>query len=196
MHKIDSDGSVAGYFTEGDPESLIAATIVSDLWLNAVQKEITSAIVLGGNIPLLTSGTETGLQLLAAIQTMINKGGQRNPFKFTLTNNVAVATNVTGIIYDKLVTLSARLSIDILRRTDSANFREVGDIFMIYDPELDVWNVTGNTFYQDAGIVFTATSAGQLQYTSSNMAGASYSGFLRVVQAQQCDLDQTLLAAP
>lgn len=63
MHKIDTDGAVAGAFVDKDPVNSIPGTIVDAAWLNAIQTEITSVIEAAGIV--LTKGQND--QLLAAL---------------------------------------------------------------------------------------------------------------------------------
>jgi hypothetical protein len=49
MHKIDGPGAApGGLFTEGNPDSGVPATVVTDDWMNAVQAEICNAITSAG----------------------------------------------------------------------------------------------------------------------------------------------------
>lgn len=49
MHKIDGPGAAPGnVFTEGNPDSGVPATVVTDDWMNAVQAEICNAITAAG----------------------------------------------------------------------------------------------------------------------------------------------------
>lgn len=50
--------------------------------------------------------------------------------------------------------------------------KEVGSFSGVYSDNNTDWTIIGETFSgDDAGVVFTMTSAGQLQYTSSNLTG-------------------------
>ena len=44
----------------------------------------------------------------------------------------------------------------------------------------DSWEIALASHVDDAGVNFTITSAGQVQYSSTNMSGASYAGTLRL----------------
>jgi hypothetical protein len=55
-----------GFFTDGNPAAAIAATIVTEDWLNGVQEELVGAIEASGQTPSITNNA----QLLAAILTL------------------------------------------------------------------------------------------------------------------------------
>ena len=70
MHKTEGTYHDSNTFTDGPP-----GTRVEKNWLNAVQKELVTVIEDAG-LTLKTASTETGTQLLAALDTMyIEKGG-------------------------------------------------------------------------------------------------------------------------
>ncbi|SOE82101.1 hypothetical protein SAMN05446927_5412 [Caballeronia arationis] len=77
MYQIDSSGSVTtqptpaaagtpGFFTNGNPATGVAATILDADWFNAVQSELVNVLAAAGLTP--TKGTNN--QLLAAINTL------------------------------------------------------------------------------------------------------------------------------
>ena len=64
MHKTEGSNNVLNRFSNGPP-----GTRVEEDWLNAIQDEIVTVVEAGGLI-LKTAATETGDQLLAAIQAL------------------------------------------------------------------------------------------------------------------------------
>lgn len=68
MHRIDGPGATVDHkFTEGNPATAVAATTVTDDWLNAVQEEVASVIEFGGG----ALDKNNNAQLLAKIQSLI-----------------------------------------------------------------------------------------------------------------------------
>lgn len=63
MHRIDTEGSVAGRFTDGNPQTGQPSTLVDDEWLNSIQETLVDAILFAGIA--LAKGDHT--QLRAAI---------------------------------------------------------------------------------------------------------------------------------
>lgn len=98
--------------------------------------------------------------------------------KVTILNATGPA-DITGLVFDPLLTNKVRISYTILRRTDSAENREEGIIELQYKPDAAAWTPTiqSDSNYDDADVTFTI-SGNQLQYTSGNLVGANYSGFI------------------
>lgn len=68
MHKIDhATAAPGGLFTIGNPVGSVAATVVTDDWLNAVQTEIVNVIAAAS----IALNKPNNAQLLAAIQAII-----------------------------------------------------------------------------------------------------------------------------
>lgn len=175
MHRIDAPGFAPGnLFTEGNPSLGIPATEVSDDWLNDVQEEIVNIITAQGIT--LVKGTQT--QLRSAIELMINNGGAAFT-NFSIANNQAVAANITGLLFDKTIYKAVQVPFDLFRKTDSSNVKESGTLFITHNPISDTWDISLSSSFQDAGVTFSVTSAGQVQYVSTNIAGTSYVGTFR-----------------
>lgn len=99
---------------------------------------------------------------------------------FSIANNQAAPANVTGLVFDKVSVKAARIFFDISRRTDTQNVIEVGEMFCVFDAEADDWRVSLDSKFDDGGLTFTITSVGQVQYTSTDLTGTSYSGTLKM----------------
>lgn len=106
MFRIDDPSAVAvlptppaegteGYFTDGNPEGGIEATIVTPAWCNGVQEELMKVIEEAGITPDKTDNT----QVWQAIQTMITEAAVSSSFPeghlsgLGLTNNGSDANN-------------------------------------------------------------------------------------------------------
>lgn len=179
MKRTDSDGStVDNKFTNGDPLTGVPATVVDADWLNSLQEEIALFIESQG-ITLDQTGVDL-TQLQDALNSLVEAGS--SIADFSIPNNQTTPTDVTDLVFDKLVTKSARVFIDISRETATQNFVEAGEIYVRYDSVNDNWDLTLNTNFDDAGCVFSITSAGQVQITSSNLTGGSYVGTLKMTE--------------
>lgn len=185
MHKIDSNGAtVTNEFTEGSASLNIPATVVSAAWLNAVQNEIINVLSEVGITPL-TSGTDTQNQLLTAIKTLVERGGRGTPITQTLANNQASAADVTS--FPQLDTALHRAVIfDFYarRRTDSSNQVQSGEGAIIWNPDTNTWTVSletkGDEVVFELSMVSVSGTLWKLQYTTDNLAGASYVGLLEI----------------
>lgn len=97
----------------------------------------------------------------------------------TLANNSA-ATDVVGLLFDKTLYTSALVNLELRRKTDSNEAVAVGTLALIYRTGIDEWEVVpalnGDGGDDGAGVIFSVTSAGQVQYSSDNMAGTNYVG--------------------
>lgn len=92
---------------------------------------------------------------------------------FALVNNQSVAANVAGLSFDKRYCSQATVDYLIQRTTNSSELVESGRITAIYLPSSDTWNIAKNADISvgTIGVTLTITSAGQVQYTTTNQAG-------------------------
>lgn len=185
MHRIDSDGAtIDNKFTEGNPALSIPATVVSAAIANAWQEEIVS-VIEGVGIPLLTSSTDTFNQLDAAIKELMKRGGRAAPVSQAIANNQAAQADVLNFPqFDSSLVVSVEFLYSIFRRTDSGNKKETGRVYMTWNPDTSTWEVSKIGVHEGADVdFFVANVSGtvyKLQYTSDNLAGASYAGTLRI----------------
>jgi len=97
---------------------------------------------------------------------------------FTVANNQASVADITGLSFDSTVVRSAIISYSLYRSTASSELSECGQIYVTYLSTAATWTIAQN-FTGLSGVVFSITNAGQVQYTSSNLSGASYVGKLK-----------------
>lgn len=97
---------------------------------------------------------------------------------FSLANNVAAPANVTGLFFDPSTVRSAIISYSLYRSTNSNEVSEAGQIIITYSSTAGTWELAQYDVGA-SGVVFSITNSGQVQYTSSNVIGASYSGKLK-----------------
>ena len=75
---------------------------------------------------------------------------------------------------------AAFINYTVYRSTNSANGDEAGDLIIVYNPNNSVgmkWTVTqGNKTGKGASIAFNVTDTGQVQFTTSALAGTSHAG--------------------
>lgn len=178
MKRIDADGSVGGLFTDGNPGMGVPATVVDAEWLNDVQQEICT--VIEGTGATLDGTIYTQLQ--TAILAMITAGALAAIANFTVANNISSAANVTGLVFDKTKVYGARILYHLHRESSLGELNGIGEIYVWYCPILVGWKIAWNEYNDsdDHGVIFTVTSAGQIQYTSSNLGGTGYAGTMRI----------------
>lgn len=173
MLRTVSPGHSSNTFTDGNPSLNIPATVFDAVDANFHQEEICNAIE-GAGIALSASDD----QLLAAILALASASGTQ--VSFAIANNNSPASAVTGLIVDKTLFKAAFIKYSIDRHTASSNLQQTGQINLVYDETDLIWRIEDNSNFDDAGVVFSVdTSTGQVKYTSSNLAGASYSGTMK-----------------
>lgn len=89
-------------------------------------------------------------------------------------NNQASVVSLQNLALDKTQVKSGRIDIDLRRKDDSSERRSVGSLFCVYRPVSDSWDIWPDLHGDEMGVVWTITAAGQIQYTSDNMAGGNY----------------------
>lgn len=159
-----------------NPSLSIPATEVSDDWLNDVQEELTT--VIEGQGITLVKGTQDQLQ--AALLLMIGAGGTNTKLD-PLLNNTA-DQNITGLIFDKLVTKAAIMFMDVNRQTTTNDVQETMIVMATHDTKNNLWQIsTILTAFDDSGTTLTIdTGTGQVKASTDTLAGASYLAQARV----------------
>lgn len=95
---------------------------------------------------------------------------------FDLKNNQSTAMDIEGLQFDfKKVTV---VYIDyviqrISRGVGGTELVEAGTLRLVYKPKAGTWGITklAGSGPDTGGVTFTVTNAGQVKYTSTNMAG-------------------------
>jgi len=189
MHKIDSDGAtITNEFTEGNPSLVIPATVVSAAWLNAVQKEVVKVVESLG-FTLLTSGTDTGDQMYNSILELLKRGGRAAPIVQAIANNQAAPADVVGFPqFDTTTVKAVECLFDIFRRTGTQHVKETGRLYLTWNSETSVWEISMMSVHDDSNVDFVATLVSgtnfKLQYTSDDLTGASYAGTVRLTDVK------------
>lgn len=118
------------------------------------------------------------LQALIDVSNNISNTGDISLTSFTVANNVSSATDVTSLQFDVGVVRAATISYSVYRSTTLSELAECGQIYVVYKSTAATWELV-QTNAGSGGITFTITSGGQVQYTSTNMSGSSYSGLMK-----------------
>lgn len=95
---------------------------------------------------------------------------------YTLTNNISSATNINGLVFDSAETITAFGSFELTRGT----YHQAGSAMFICDAgvwSISLGNFDGDSILNDAldntyNVVLSFGTAGQVQYTSGNLAGS------------------------
>ena len=100
----------------------------------------------------------------------------------TIANNQVAAADVVGLAFDGSEVRGARINYSIYRNTTGGSAEELsetGTLRVSFLTVADDWEEPAHDSVGNAGVTFSITSAGQLQYTSTNMAGDNYVGTIR-----------------
>lgn len=145
--------------------------------MNDIMEEIISPIEDQG-IALVKATQD---QLLIAIKSLIAFGGDAQ-FSVAIANAQGGALPITGLIFDKVTIKAAVVAFNIERKTATQNVQETGTMYIGHDSADDIWRISDISGLDDSGVTFTITAAGQVEYTSDDLTGASYVGTVRIGQ--------------
>ena len=100
---------------------------------------------------------------------------------FTIANNQAAAASVTSLLIDGVSTRSFIIDYSVYRQTDTAlsALAQAGQLRGVFNTQSSTWFMSDDYSGQNSGVAFSILSSGQIQYTSSNIAGANYVGSMK-----------------
>lgn len=97
---------------------------------------------------------------------------------FSIANNQSSSANITDLIIDPVLYRGFTLEYTLYRTTDTNEVAQIGRLRGVYKAIAGTWALTDDYSGDNAGVSFTITSSGQIQYTSTDLTGTSYSGIL------------------
>lgn len=129
-------------------------------------------------VGLSTSGTSLVINPAASASAIYNTAADTS---FTIANNISSATSVTGLSFSGSTYRSFIIDYSIYRSTSTAlsAVAQVGELRGVYNTQSLTWYLSDNYSGQNSGVTFSITSGGQIQYTSTNISGTSYTGSLK-----------------
>lgn len=89
----------------------------------------------------------------------------------SVNNNQTTPINVPNLRFDTVQTRHAIISYSVYRVKGSDELSQAGQMYVTYKNNSGTWEIIDNTV-GDAGIVFTITPAGQVQYTTTDLTDA------------------------
>jgi hypothetical protein len=96
----------------------------------------------------------------------------------TIANNQVSAANVSNLVFDGAVAKKFIVDYGLYRSTDTTSLAQAGRLRGVYNEDAAEWYLSDDYSGQNAGVTFSITNGGQIQYTSSNMSGTGYVGTL------------------
>jgi hypothetical protein len=102
---------------------------------------------------------------------------------FAIANNVVTLTNINGLALDPGTVRASNVDYSVYRTSTSnpSGNAEEGTLFLIYDDSAASgakWLLSQRKD-GEAGIVFSITDAGQIQFTTTDIGSAGYSGIIK-----------------
>lgn len=150
---------------------------------------MATVVIQGTTYTLPVQGTqppwgEDMSDLISAIVTAltaVSGTGDISRSTFTVANGTASATNVTGLAFDIATIRGATIDYVLFRTSSTTTTVEKGIMLVGYNGTS--WDLARGPVTADAGVVFSITNSGQVQYTSTTYGGTGYSGIM-VFRAQ------------
>lgn len=123
--------------------------------------------------------TDTIVAMAAALSSLISPGDILQT-TFTIDNNISVATNVNGLLFDSGTVRAANIQYAIYRTSTAnpAGNAETGLIKIIFDDDATVgekWKLSQDKD-GDAGVVLSMGDDGQMTYISTDIDSVGYVG--------------------
>lgn len=130
-------------------------------------------------------GEEATAWAQAVTNTLLSIAGSGDILETTanIANNQVAPANVVGLNFDPSLIRGGVVTYSVYRVTTSTGAMEAvetGTMYLGYLSNAASWDlaVVGG---QGAGITFSVTSGGQVQYTTTNFTGSNYSGTMKFV---------------
>lgn len=124
--------------------------------------------------------TAWAVAITNVMSTLLATGDITNT-TFSLANNQVSPTDVIGLAFDPSLVRLVYINFSIVRTTNTDTHIAGGQMMALFDGSQPVnakwvFTIQGPGL---SGVNFTFTDAGQVQYTSDNMAGTGYSGIMK-----------------
>ena len=141
-----------------------------------------SAIPLRENGPAITAAWFNSIRTAGmALESFL--GTLTGLTTFTIANNQSVAADVTDLVFNGTSVKMAIIDYRIRRRTTGGGADERvqgGSMVALYKQTAGTWSLTpGPQSGDDAGVEFSITNAGQVQYVSDNQSGTPDESILK-----------------
>jgi hypothetical protein len=95
---------------------------------------------------------------------------------FSIANNQSSVANITSLIIDGASYRGFIIEYTLYRKTDTNETAQVGRLRGVYKTVANTWLMSDDYSGENAGVTFSITSSGQLQYTSTDISGTNYLG--------------------
>jgi hypothetical protein len=189
-----------------DPAGLLSIEMITGA--TAVSTLLLVSNNTGSNVELLN---ETGATATAQIYTgtgsnftLLNKqtvllsysqinggkwvivGGNSPDLEYyaPIANNQSSVTDITGMVLNDSLYRGFTIDYLIWRATDINSKTQYGQLRATYNANTSTWYLSDNYTGEDAGVEFSI-ALNQVQYTSTEILGADYNGYIKFIFARQ-----------
>jgi hypothetical protein len=113
MHRIDTSGSVAGEFSEGNPSTGTPATVLGAAWLNDLQANVLEVLEEGGIDPTKGRARDLVEAIMAIASGAAGSGGGSVPTTRMIATS-GLATGGGSLAADRTITVAAASAAEVL----------------------------------------------------------------------------------
>lgn len=122
----------------------------------------------------VTDWAEGVTEALESIQVV----GDIGLSSFSIDNNISTPTSVDGLVFDPSSIRGAVINYSVYRVTTgigATEIAETGVMVLSYKDTAADWDLSRYA-NNDAGVTFSVTTSGQIQYETTNFTGSAHSG--------------------
>jgi hypothetical protein len=179
VHGIGATASVVGTDTN---QTLTTKTIDADN--NTISNLETDNLKTGvlNTSTSLTGASDTQIPSALAVKTYVDAIPSSiivNQVSFNIVNDQSSPANITGLLFNPATFRGIILTYSLYRESSTTSAAQIGELKFVYNTADDAWYLSDTYAGQNAGVEFSITNAGQIQYKSSLYSGISYTGVLK-----------------
>lgn len=112
------------------------------------------------------------LQALVDVAAQVINTGDVPTTSFIIADNTGSPTSITGLLFDPATVRSSVIEYSVYRSNIGNEASECGTMLVTYKSTAGTWELARYAV-GDAGVTFTITNAGQVQYTSTDLSGTT-----------------------
>jgi hypothetical protein len=159
--------ALTGEVTASGPGS-VAATIAANAVTNAKLAQMSASTLKGNNTGSTANASDLSVTDVRTLLSIIPASSGDIPrTSFTADDNQSSAANITSFVFANAVTRGFEAIVTIERSSTYAEYTLKGI------QKSASWEMSQDYIGDDSGIVFSITSAGQIQYTSTNTGSSA-----------------------